>query len=68
MEAAKEVRKPECRLVGTDGNVFSIIGLVSRALKRDGQPERAAEWCQKAMSCGSYDEVLTLLHDYVDPM
>ena len=60
------VRKPECKLVGTDGNVFAIIGNVSKALKRDGRKERAKEWQQKAMSCGSYDEVLMLLHDYVE--
>lgn len=65
--AEQEVQKPECKLVGTNGNVFSIIGKVSKTLKRDGQPERAKEFASKAMSCGSYDEVLQLLHDYVEP-
>jgi hypothetical protein len=60
------IRKPECELVGTDGNVFAIIGQVSKALKRDGQRDRAKEWSERAMKCGSYDEVLQLLHDYVE--
>jgi hypothetical protein len=59
-------RKPPCKLVDTDGNVFSIIGAVHRALKRDGQPERAAEWFAAATSAGSYDQVLQLLHNYVE--
>ena len=58
--------KPECELVGTDGNVFAIIGKVSRTLKRAGQPEKAKEFQTKAMKCGSYDEVLILLHSYVN--
>lgn len=61
-----ETKKPICRLVGTDGNVFAIIGTVSRALKNAKQHGKAAEWTQKAMQCGSYDEVLQLLHNYVE--
>ena len=59
--------KPECKLIGTDGNVFAIIGKVSKTLKRAGQQEQATEFTDKAMKCGSYDEVLQLLHDYVEP-
>ena len=59
-------QKPECKLVGTDGNVFSIIGKVSACLKKAGQADKAKEFQQKAMSSKSYDEVLMLLHDYVD--
>ena len=58
--------KPKVKLVGTDGNVFSIIGRVSRALKDAKQPDRATEFCQKAMTAHSYDEVLRLCFDYVD--
>ena len=60
-------QKPRCRLVGTDGNAFAIIGNVSRALKAAGQSEKAREWQQKAMSCGSYDELLALVYTYVEP-
>lgn len=35
--------KPTVQLSGTDGNVFSIIGNVSRALKKDGQRDKAGE-------------------------
>ena len=58
--------KPQCRLIGTDGNVFSIIGTVKRALERAGQRERASEFVTKAMQAKSYDEVLALCFEYVD--
>jgi hypothetical protein len=58
--------KPHCKLTGTSGNVFSVIGAVSKALKKAGQRERAAEFTAKAIGCGSYDEVLRLCFDYVD--
>jgi hypothetical protein len=58
--------KPKCRLIGEDGNVFNIIGLVSKALKKAGQDDKANEFQTKAMSSGSYEEVLNLCGDYVE--
>lgn len=58
--------KPPCRLVGTDGNVFSIIGRVRQALREAGQGDRAGEFVRKAFGAKSYDEVLALCADYVD--
>ena len=66
MEKQNENQKPICKLVGTDGNVFSIIGNVSKTLKKAGMPEKAKEFQERAFKAGSYDEVLTMLHDYVD--
>lgn len=61
-----ETRKPKCKLVGTDGNVFAIIGRVSQALREDKQPDRAKQWSSEAMKQDSYDAVLQLLHSYVE--
>ena len=58
--------KPVCKLVGTDGNVFSIIGLVVAALKEAGFRDRAVEFREKAFKASSYDEVLQLCMEYVD--
>lgn len=60
------VTKPECTLIGEDGNVFSIIGRVKRALVRAGLRERADEFVKKAMSADSYGSVLNLAIDYVE--
>lgn len=58
--------KPPCKLIGEDGNVFNIIGKVTRTLKSAGQRESANEFTKKAFECGSYDEVLRLVMDYVE--
>lgn len=60
-------RKPTVKLVGTNGNVFAIIGTVERALRKDNQPERAKEWIEATNECHSYDDVLQLLFKYVEP-
>jgi hypothetical protein len=60
-------RKPTVKLVGTNGNVFAIIGTVERALRKDNQPKRAEEWIEETKECHSYDDVLQLLFKYVEP-
>lgn len=60
------VAKPACKLVGEDGNIFNLVGLASRALKRAGQAEQAAEMSKKVFASGSYDEALQTIMQYVD--
>lgn len=62
----KPQEKPICRLTGTDGNVFAIIGKVSGTLKKAGLRSKADEFRTKAMSSDSYDAVLQLCFDYVE--
>ena len=64
--ATTEIPKPPCKLVGTDGNVFAIIGRVQRALKQAGQDARAREFVQRAFGARSYQEVLGLAFEYTD--
>jgi hypothetical protein len=60
------MEKPICILTGQEGNVFNIIGLVSRTLKRAGQADKAREFVDRAMKSKSYDDVLALCWDYVE--
>ena len=55
--------KPVVKLVGTDGNVFSIIGKVSKALRSNGLDK---EFEDKAFNAESYDEVLSLAMEYCE--
>ena len=59
--------KPECELVGTDGNVFAIIATVCKCLAVAGQGDRAEKFRKLAIGAKSYDEVLQLIFEYVDP-
>ena len=63
---AKPFVKPPCKLIGQDGNVFNLIGIASRTLRKAGYPDKAKELVAKEMSCGSYNEALNLLGEYVE--
>jgi hypothetical protein len=55
-----EVKYPEIKvkLVGEDGNAFSIMGRVVQAMRRAGVPnEEIKEYQDKCMS-GNYDQLL----------
>lgn len=62
----EENRKPACRLMGEDGNIFSILGRVGRTLKEDGQAEQVQEVNRRVMAAGSYDEALQIIMEYVE--
>ena len=58
--------KPIVKLVGHDGNAFSIMGCVKQALKRAGaDKEYIDEYLNKATS-GDYDHLLVVSMGYVD--
>lgn len=58
--------RPKCKLTGIDGNVFNVIGTVSRTLKENGQYPESIEFREKAIRCKTYDEVIQLCFDFVD--
>lgn len=58
--------KPMCNLIGKDENVFNIIGLVSKALKKAGRPEKANEFVDRAFKAESYGAVLSMADEYVE--
>jgi hypothetical protein len=62
-----KLMKPKCRLIGEDGNIFNLMGIVSRTLKEAGEPEKADEMIKRITSdAKSYDEALAMLMEYVD--
>lgn len=61
-----EKQKPKCPLIGEDGNIFNLMGIASRTLKRNGMQEEAKEMCDKITKSGSYDQALAIISDYVE--
>ena len=59
-------KKPACKLIGTDGNVFALIGKASRALNKAGYSEQSKEMSKKIFNAGSYEEALTIIGEYVE--
>ncbi len=58
--------KPRCKLIGEDGNIFFILGRVRETLKANGQADQAKEVSERVMACGSYDEALKIIMEYVE--
>lgn len=61
-----ENKKPECKLIGEDGNIFNLVGIASRTLRRNGKSAEAKEMCSRICSSKSYDEALTIISEYVE--
>lgn len=64
----EENKKPVAPIMGADGNVFNLIGICSRALKKAGYKEQADEMTNRIQNSKSYDEALSIMMEYVDPV
>lgn len=58
--------KPDCKLIGEDGNVFNLIGIASRTLEKHGVSWKADEMRKRIYDCDSYDEALRIIGEYVN--
>ena len=65
-KAAPEREKPDCKLIGEDGNIFNLMGLAARTLRHNGLAEQATEMTGRIHECGSYDEALCIIGEYVN--
>ena len=59
-------QKPDCELIGQDGNIFNLMGIASHTLKQNGMADEAKEMCSRVTSSGSYCEALNIIGDYVN--
>lgn len=62
----KEQKKPDCPLIGKDGNIFNLIGIASKTLRNNGMAEQAVEMRDRIRASGSYDEALCIIGEYVN--
>lgn len=62
----REHQKPDCPLIGKDGNIFNLIGIASKTLRDNGMAEQAVEMRDKIKVSGSYDEALCIIGEYVN--
>lgn len=65
-EETVPAQKPDCPLIGQNGNIFNLMGIASRTLKEHGMEEQAQEMRDRIMQSGSYNEALVIIGDYVN--
>lgn len=61
-----KTEKPKAKVIGEDGNVFNLLGICSKALKKAGQSEQAKEMSKRVMASGSYLEALQAMEEYCE--
>jgi len=65
-EQSQTREKPDCPLIGADGNIFNLMGIASRTLKDNGQKTEATEMRERITASGSYDLALCIIGEYVN--
>ncbi len=65
-EPVPEPEKPDCALIGQDGNIFNLVGIASRTLRKHGLKDQAKEMSDRVFSSGSYHEALNIIGEYVN--
>ena len=65
-ESRSEKQKPDCPLIGQDGNIFNLAGIASRTLKRNGMADEAEEMAGRVFSSKNYDDALSIIGEYVN--
>ena len=60
--------KPDCVLIGEDENIFNLIGIAARTLRRHGLGDQAEEMRARIMGgeCATYYEALGVIEEYVN--
>ncbi len=66
MNNENKQQKPNCPLIGEDGNIFHLVGIAAKTLRRNGMSAEATEMSEKVFGSGSYEEALGIIGEYVN--
>ena len=56
----------DCPLIGENGNIFNLVGIAAKTLRRNGLSAEASEMTEKVFGSGSYEEALGIIGEYVN--
>ena len=59
-------RKPNCELINQDSNIFNLMGIASRTLRRNGMADEANEMCTRIRASDDYYKALGIISEYVN--
>lgn len=63
---AEMKKKPDCPLIGQDGNIFNLIGIASHTLRENGFADQAKEMYDRILESGDYYKALGIIGEYVN--
>lgn len=58
--------KPNCKLIGENGNIFNLVGIAKRTLLKNDMKEKAEEMTDRVFKSKSYDDALMIIGEYVE--
>lgn len=58
--------KPDCPLIGQDGNIFCLVGIAAKTLRENGLSILAYEMSARVYDSGSYNEAIGIIGEYVN--
>ena len=64
--AEQEIQKPDCPLIGADGNIYNLTGIAMQTLMESDLKDQAVEMSKRVLESGSYDEALGIIGEYVN--
>lgn len=65
-EASASSEKPDCPLIGENGNIYNLVGIASRTLREHDQMDQAKEMSERVFAANSYNEALQIIDEYVN--
>lgn len=54
-----------CKLIGEDGNIFNLLGVAMRELRKHKMDKQAQEMKERVTMSHSYSEALNIISKYV---
>ena len=66
--AEPERIKPDCELIGQNGNIYNLMGIASRTLRENGMKQQAEEMFERITGggCRDYYQALGIIGEYVN--
>ena len=66
--AEPERIKPDCELIGQNGNIYNLMGIASRTLRENGMKQQAEELFKRITGgdCRDYYQALGIIGEYVN--
>lgn len=67
-EQAAQKEKPDCQLIGQDGNIFNLMGVAAHTLRQNGMADQAGEMRERITggNCHNYYDALAIIGEYVN--
>ena len=65
-EIRQERHKPDCPLIGQNGNIFNLMGIAGQTLRQHGMADHAQEMFDRIRQCHSYNAALGIIGEYVN--